>query len=270
MVLAVKAANRGVIPFWLHAGVTVGPYVTVVQTLGNLIAGSTNPYMLDPKTNKWVIDSPGLRASLSFYKSIFSNGLGESVGQAFNPSAAIQVPDLMRKGKVAIALASNWYPGEWVYSFGAPWPQAPKATGVTPVPTENGQAPGSATTLAGWAYSAAKTTKYPALAWGLIKIMEQSANSISHANDAGFVPPSTADAASPAFAKFAPPQGVFSTYAAFATPIPSNGGFPVYARGLSEATGQIIQNPSVSIDSAIATINSTVSQQLAGQTEVQH
>ena len=168
----VKAANPGVIPFWLHGGVTVGPYVTVVQSMGNLIVGSTNPDMLDPKTNKWVIDSPGLRAALGFYKTIFADGLGESAGQAFNPQAAIQVPGLMKSGKVAIALASNWYPGTWTSSFGVHGRAAPKVTAVAPVPTENGQKPGSATTLAGWCYSVSKTTKNPALAWDLIKVME--------------------------------------------------------------------------------------------------
>jgi multiple sugar transport system substrate-binding protein len=47
----VKASNPGVIPLWLHAGASVGPFVGLVQTSGNLIDGSTTPTMLDPKTN---------------------------------------------------------------------------------------------------------------------------------------------------------------------------------------------------------------------------
>ena len=50
----VKAANPGVIPFWMHAGVTVGPFVGLVQSSGNLIAGSTTPIMLDRKTEHLV------------------------------------------------------------------------------------------------------------------------------------------------------------------------------------------------------------------------
>jgi multiple sugar transport system substrate-binding protein len=265
----VKAANPGVIPFWLHAGVTTGPYVTVVQTLANLIFGSKNPVMLDPKTGKWVVDSPGLRASLDFYKSIFSGGLAESVGQAFNPQAAILVPDFMRKHKVAIALGSNWYPGAWVFKFATPWPTAGKEVAVAPIPTQTGQAPGSATSLAGWCFSIAKVSKSPDLAFGLIKIMEESKNSIDHANWAGFVPPSTKDASSPAFAKFAPPQGEFRNYASFATPVPSDPGYPVYARALSQATGTFAQNPSSSVADAIKSITQTVQQQLGkGKTEV--
>jgi hypothetical protein len=77
------------------------------------------------------------------------------------------------------------------------------------------------------------------------------------------------DAASAAFNDFAPPQGDFRTYASFAAPIPSTAGYPAYGRGLDEATGQIIQNPSTSVSAAIATIKSTVGQALPGQTEVQ-
>jgi multiple sugar transport system substrate-binding protein len=265
----VKAANPGVVAFWLHGGVPAGPFVGLVQSAGNLIAGSTNPYELDPNTNKWVVDSPGLRATLSFYKSIFSEGLGESAGQAFNPQVAVQVPVLMSKGKVAIVLASNWYIGAWALPFAAPWKQAQSVTAITPVPTENGQSPGSATTLAGWCYSISAASKYPNLDWGLIKIMESSANSISKANGAGFVPPSSVDAASAAFNNFAPPQGALSSYASFASPIPSNAGYPAFGRAIDTATGQIIQNPSTSVSAAIATIQSTVAQALSGQTEVQ-
>ena len=116
----VKATNPGVIPLWLHAGASVGPFVGLVQTSGNLIDGSTTPMMLDPKTHKWVTDSPGLRATLNFYKTVYSQGLGPPSGDLFGSTAAIQPPDLMRKGKLAIVLGSNWYPGQWVFKFAGP------------------------------------------------------------------------------------------------------------------------------------------------------
>jgi multiple sugar transport system substrate-binding protein len=258
----VKASNSSVIPLWLHAGASIGPFVGLVQTSGNLIDGSTTPMMLDPKTKKWVIDSPGLRATLGFYKTVFSQGLGPPSGDLFGSTAAIQPPDLMRKGKLAIVLGSNWYPGQWVFKFADPWPTARNDVGIAPVPTQNGQGAGKATTLAGWSWGIAKASKNPDLAWGLIKIMQQPKNMINHANWAGFVPPDTKVAASAAFSKFAPPQGVFSTYAAFATPIPSDPGFPVYGRALGDATGKIAQTPSTSIDDAIKIIGTDVKNEL--------
>jgi multiple sugar transport system substrate-binding protein len=258
----VKTADPGVIPMWLHAGASIGPFVGLVQTSGNLIDGSTTPMMLDPKTHKWVVDSPGLRATLNFYKTVYGEGLGPPSGDLFGPTAAIQPPDLMRKHKLAIVLGSNWYPGQWVFKFADPWPTANKEVGVAPVPTQNGQAPGKATTIAGWSWAIARTSKHPDLAWDLIEIMQKSKNMIDHANWAGFVPPVTKVAASPTFAKFAPPQGEFANYATFATPIPSDPGFPVYGRALGDATGKLAQSPSTSVDDAIKIIESDMNNEL--------
>src|SRR2546422_3369868 len=256
----VKAANPGVIPLWLHAGVTVGPFVGLVQTSGNLIFGSKTPIMLDQKTKKWVIDSPGLRGMLGFYKSVYGGGLGPPAGDLFGATAAIQPPDLMRKHKLAIVLGSNWYPGQWVFKFADPWPTARTEVGVAPVPTQNGQGPRYATTLAGWSWGISRVSKNPDLAWALIEVMQEPKNMLDHANWAGFLPPSSKVAASPAFAKFAPPQGQFRDYASFAKPIPSDPGFPVYGRALGQATGQIAQKPSTSIDDAIKSIKQVASE----------
>jgi multiple sugar transport system substrate-binding protein len=257
-----KAANPGVIPLWLHAGVTVGPFVGFVQTAGNLVDGSTTPTTLDRKSGKWVVDSPGLRAMLGFYKSVYSEGLGPPSGSLFGSTAAIQPPDLMRKHKLAIVLGSNWYPGQWVFKFATPWPGARTEVGVAPVPTQNGQKPGAATTIAGWSWAISRVSKNPDLAWALIKIMQEPKNMLDHANWAGFLPPSSKVAASPAFAKFAPPQGQFRNYASFATPIPSDPGFPVYGRGVDDATGKLAQSPSTSIDDAINIIKNDVTNEL--------
>jgi multiple sugar transport system substrate-binding protein len=262
----VKKANPGVIPLWLHAGVTVGPFVGLVQTSGNLIFGSKNPVMLDRKTKKWVIDSPGLRAMLGFYKSVYGEGLGPPSGDLFGSTAAIQPPDLMRKHKLAMVLGSNWYPGQWVFKFADPWPTARKEVGVAPVPTQSGQAPGSATTIAGWSWGISRVSKNPDLAWALIEIMQQQKNMIDHANWAGFLPPSSKAASAASFANFAPPQGEFRNYASFATPIPSDPGFPVYGRAINDATGKLAQSPSTSIDDAIKIIKNDTVNQLGSNT----
>jgi multiple sugar transport system substrate-binding protein len=167
----------------------------------------------------------------------------------------------MRKHKLAMVLGSNWYPGQWVFKFADPWPTARKEVGVAPVPTQSGQAPGSATTIAGWSWGISRVSKNPDLAWALIEIMQQQKNMIDHANWAGFLPPSSKAAGAASFANFAPPQGEFRNYASFATPIPSDPGFPVYGRAINDATGKLAQSPSTSIDDAIKIIkNDTVNQ----------
>lgn len=251
----VKAANPKVIPLWLHAGLPTGSYVTYVQTLGNLIDGTQTPTTYE--NGKWVINSPGIRAALGFYKTVFSDGLGEPVGDALNPEAAVQVPGYLKSGQVAIALGSNWFPGAWVFKFATPWPQAREAIGVTPVPTEFGQSPGYATTLAGWTYSISAACAHPAQAWKAIEIMENTTNSVNLANWAGFVPPTTAETEAPAFVDFAPPQGEFKSYAAFATPVASGPGYGAYTEAFATATGEIAQTPSVSLSSVLNQVAST-------------
>jgi maltose-binding protein MalE len=105
-------------------------------------------------------------------------------------------------------------------------------------------------------------SKNPDLAWALIKVMQEPKNMLDHANWAGFLPPSSKVAASPAFANFAPPQGQFRNYASFALPIPSDPGFPVYGRAINDATGQIVQKPSTSIDDVLKIIKNDMVNQL--------
>src|SRR5258708_98292 len=58
----VRAANPGVWPLWVGAGVAAGP-TNVLQGSGNLIFGSSDTAMFDAKTNKWVVNSSGIRAT---------------------------------------------------------------------------------------------------------------------------------------------------------------------------------------------------------------
>src|SRR5260370_17197888 len=148
---AVKKKDPGVWPLWLAAGVAAGP-TNVLQGIGNMIDGSTNPTMFDAKTSKWVVNSPGLRATLQFYKTMFSTGLGAPIHPLFRTDSVGQPPLLMKQGKLAIAVGSNWYPTVWVQSnSAAPWPQGATQVGVAPIPTQNGQGPGPASTIGGWA-----------------------------------------------------------------------------------------------------------------------
>ncbi len=148
----VHKSDPKVYALWAAAGIGAGP-TNVLQGIGNLIDGSTNPVMIDPKTGKWVVDSPGLKATFQFYQEVYSGGLGAPTSQLFPSDSVGQPPLLMQKGQLAIAIGSNWYTGDWLPGAGAPWPQAAADVGVAPIPTENGQAPGSATTIGGWAWA---------------------------------------------------------------------------------------------------------------------
>jgi ABC-type glycerol-3-phosphate transport system substrate-binding protein len=129
------------------------------------------------------------------------------------------------------------------------------------MPTEDGQAPKYVSTLGGWAVAIAKDTKYPALAWDLVKLMMDPANQLSTAVEAGFVPPDTAIGASKAFVDSAPFQAQFNQYAKYGVALPSDPNFPIYARAVNTASGDFVQSPaSTSVSSALSGVSSLLTQ----------
>jgi multiple sugar transport system substrate-binding protein len=260
---AVKKADPGVWPLWLAAGVAAGP-TNVLQGIGNMIDGSTNPVMFDSKTNKWVVNSPGLRATLQFYKTVSVDGLNAPTSQLFRTDSVGQPPLLMAQGKLAISIGSNWYPTVWVQSnSGAPWPQGATKVGVAPIPTESGQAPGATSTIGGWAYAISKASKNDTMAWNFIKLAQDPTNQLDTALWSGFVPPDLSVGTLAPFVNYAPPfQAAFNLYSKYGVPLPNNTNFTVYARALNTVTGDFAQNPGTSISSALSTMSSLVTQQL--------
>lgn len=259
----VKSANPGVWPLWVASGVAAGP-TNVLQGSGNLILGSSDPTMFDTKTHKWVVNSSGIKATLTFYQTMDKMGLGAPTSQLFRADAVGQPPLLMKQGKLAISIGSNWYPTVWASpQSAAPWAAAKTAVGSAPFPTETGQGPGAASTLGGWAYAVSKASKNPQGAEDFIALASEPKNQLTTAVWSGFVPPSTPVGTQPLFINFAPPfQADFNSYAKYGTALPNNVNFPVYARALNTVTGDFAQNPNASMSAELAKFSSLVTQQL--------
>ncbi|HEY6432263.1 MAG TPA: extracellular solute-binding protein [Acetobacteraceae bacterium] len=259
----VKAADPGVVPLWAAAGVATGA-TGILQGCGAMIYGSSTPTMFDAARQKWIVDSPGLREVFDFYRTVYSEGLGASTSDLFSPKAVGLPPAMMRDKRLAIALGSNWYGFTWTRVHGSRyWPTAKDEAAPAPIPTSKGQPPGVCGTLGGWSYAVARTTKLPNLTWGLMKILEDTKNSIGMAVGGGFTPPSQEAAASAEFVNYAPPfTAAFAEYIVTAKPLPYNGDFPVYARGLGQATGELVQHPTTSVSDVVHILHDTVANQL--------
>lgn len=259
----IKQKLPKIVPLWLHAGTSSGDNA-ILQGAGNLLLGSTEPTILDEKTHKWVVDSAGLRQVLGFYHSVYSEGLGAKLSDLFSPSAVTIPLDLLAKSQVAICFGSNFYGGNWTKLISAPyWADAPKVMGVLPIPTINGQPPGIATTLGGWDFSIAASSKHPDLAWKLVDYMEGEQQQIDAANWAGFVPANVDYVKLPAFVDFAPPYNAVSAQVLpFGKVSPPSGDYLVWSRGLQEATGALAQHPNTTTDQAIDIMKTYVTNQL--------
>jgi multiple sugar transport system substrate-binding protein len=257
----IKASVPGVTPLWLNAGSGSGAN-GLLQGVNNFIAGSSSPKIqADSSGNKWVVDSPGIRAGLTFLKTVEMDGLNASESQLFSPNAVTTPLTLFAQSKLAIAVGSNYYTGNWTKFIGAPaWPQAAQTMGITPFPTENGG--GIASTLGGWDYAMSAHSGNPSAAFKLISLMEDKQNSIDAANWAGWVTPNRDYWTAPAFTKFAPQQLLFAQILPHSTLTPSSSNYSIWVQGMGNATGQLVSNPNTSVSSAINTLSSFVSNQL--------
>lgn len=149
---AIKEKVPDVVPFWCNSAIATGE-ATSMQTYEMLLYG-TGERLLDEDTGKWIISSQGILDSLTFLKDIYSNDFGPPLskvlnGQASNTSAREYLP----QGKLAISLDGNWITGNYTENGASPWPEHGEVLGFAPMPTQNGDDPGTITLAGGWAWS---------------------------------------------------------------------------------------------------------------------
>ncbi|WP_325351965.1 extracellular solute-binding protein [Acidisoma sp.] len=259
---AIKAKVPGVVPLWLNVGTSSGDN-GLLQGTGNLLNGSSDPTIQDA-SGKWVVDSKGLREVLTFVKTMYNEDLGDSLSDLFSPSAVTVPLTLFQKGKLAIAVGSNYYGGNWTKTICSPcWAEAPQTIGVVAIPTVSGQAPGIATTLGGWDLAVAATTKHKDYAWKLLDVMEEEQSQIDAANWAGFVPAAQSYTKSPAFVDFAPPYNAVSAEVLpYGKLTPAKAEYEVWSHALQQATGNLAQHKDMTVDKAISDMKGYVANQL--------
>ncbi len=256
----IKKALPGVTPLWLNAGTGSGAN-GLLQGINNFIVGSSTP-TIQTSSGKMVVSSPGIKAALGFYQQVYSKGLGASETALFSPSAVTAPLALFRTGKLAIAVGSNYYGGNWTKFISAPhWPQAVQTMGVANLPTEAGG--GLASTLAGWDLAISSHAPDAQMAYNFINVAQDPTNLIDAANWAGWVPPVKSAWALPAYTNFAPPYNAdFAKILPYSTETPTSANYSVWVQGMGEATGMFVQNPKTTVSQALSTMVNYVTQQL--------
>lgn len=256
----IKKALPGVTPLWLNAGTGSGAN-GLLQGINNFIVGSTTP-TIETQSGKMVVASPGINEALSFYRNAYADGLGASESDLFSPNAVTDPLSLFKEGKLAIAVGSNYYGGNWTKFVSAPyWPQARSIMGVANLPRYTGK--GIASTLAGWDLAISSHAKNAQLAYDFINVAQNPTNLIDAANWAGWVPPVESDWKLPAYTNFAPPYNAdFAKILPSATETPTSANYSVWVQGMGEATGQFVQNPHTTVAQALSTLKTYVTEQL--------
>jgi multiple sugar transport system substrate-binding protein len=272
---ALKKKIPGVYPFLLIAGKSLGP-ISVLQGIGNVLLGAKQPTIYDGKTNKWVTNSSGLLDTFNFMHALTSEGLLGPVGDIFTPSSnffTLELTKWLPAQRYGMGIGCNWMPAAWLpksaQTGGIDWKQGKDVWGAVGMPTESGQAGGIASTLGGWSFSMATSSSHKAEAWNLIKLLSQSNNSITIANQAGFVPPSQKDGSSPAFVNFLVPYNrIFNTIVPYSTILPSGAAYPKWAQAMNDTTGAMMQNPNMSASDALNNFSQEAGQ-LIGSDQVE-
>ncbi|NCB91635.1 MAG: extracellular solute-binding protein [Clostridia bacterium] len=163
----VKDNCPDVVPFWCNSGVATGE-ATSMQTYEMLLYGTGERLIGDD--GKWIVNSDGIKDSLQFLSDIYTNGYGPSLslvlnGQASNTSAKEYMPE----GKLAMSMDGIWITGNWKDTGASPWEGYADKVGLAPMPTSEGQDPGSVTLAGGWAYSIPENSDQKDITWEFIK-----------------------------------------------------------------------------------------------------
>ncbi|MBG6060133.1 multiple sugar transport system substrate-binding protein [Cryobacterium sp. MP_M5] len=183
----IKAAEPGVIPINIYSGKGLGE-ASVMQGLEMLLYGTDNT-LFDTEANKWITGSKGFIDSLGMIKDVYQGGLAPTPQEALDPNFGTTLTsDLVPNGKVAIFLDGSWQSGTWLASGALSWPEWTTALGQAPMPTQNGQKPGTTSMSGGWTLAMGSKSQNKDDAWNFIQLALNQKNSKAYAIAASQIP----------------------------------------------------------------------------------
>ncbi|CAH0118408.1 hypothetical protein PAE9249_00895 [Paenibacillus sp. CECT 9249] len=163
-----EKAGGDTVPIWMNMGKATGE-ATSMQTYEMLLYG-TGERLYDDAGGKWIIKSQGILDALRFIETVNKEKLGPPLSKVLNGQAGnTSTREYLPQGKLAISLDGSWITGNYLDGGASPWPEYKDVLGFAPMPTSQGQAPGSITLAGGWALSIPSNSKNKDEAWDIIK-----------------------------------------------------------------------------------------------------
>ncbi|MET4926213.1 extracellular solute-binding protein [Streptomyces sp. PSRA5] len=174
----VKREVPDAIPLNVYTGKAPGE-AAVMQGFEMLLYGTGADPLYDPASKKWVAGNEGFTDALDFVRTVYSEKLGPDVSDALDPNIGTRVAtEFFPEGKLAISLDGSWMGQNWINKGPKEWPEWSTELAQTPMPTQNGQAPGSVSMSGGWAWSIPQKSKNPELAFEFIKTQQTKENAV--------------------------------------------------------------------------------------------
>ncbi len=205
----IKQSVPGVTPMSIYGSKAAGE-ATSMQGFEMLLYG-TDDTLYDTDSQKWVTGSPGFTDSLGFYESVFSEGLGPQLDQALDATWGARVATQeLPQGTLGIALDGSWLPGQWISGENA-WPEWEQKIGYTPMPTQEGQAPGATSMSGGWLLSVGANAPDKQAAFDFISVALNKENALKYDTENSQIAVREDVASDPAYLGFNPSFEFFSS-----------------------------------------------------------
>ncbi|WP_405612101.1 extracellular solute-binding protein [Streptomyces sp. NBC_01511] len=174
----IKREVPDAIPLNVYTGKGPGE-AAVMQGFEMLLYGTGADPLYDPSAKKWVAGNKGFTDALDFVRTVYSEKLGPDVSDALDPNIGTRVAtEFFPEGKLAISLDGSWMGQNWINKGPKEWPEWSTELAQTPMPTQNGQAPGSVSMSGGWAWSIPAKAQNPELAFEFIKTQQTPENAV--------------------------------------------------------------------------------------------
>ena len=205
----VKAAVPDVTPINMYAGRANGEGTTM-QSFEMLLYG-TEDTLYDSEDQRWITGSQGFVDSLGFLSTIYAEELAPSLDIALDAAVGNRMSsELIPQGRVAIAVDGSWIPGGWISGDSA-WPEWEQTMGFAPMPTQNGQAPGSTSMSGGWLLSVGANAPDPQAAFDFIAVALNRENTLKYDTENSQIAVREDVANDPAYLEYNPSFEFFSS-----------------------------------------------------------
>lgn len=236
----IKDKVPGVTPINIFSG-KAGGEASSMQGFEMLLYGASKDGLYDASSGKWITGSKAFTDSLDVLKEVYQGGLGPSQEITSDTNYQnIVTSQLIPQGKLAINLDGSWVAGTWQSTGDTKWPEWEKTMGVTPMPTQTGQEPGSVSMSGGWTLSMGSKSKAKDEAFKFISYALNKENSLDFDISLSQIPVRKDVAAAPEYAKSNPTSTFFASLVAVTKFRPATPDYSKISNGIQVAMESVM------------------------------
>ena len=236
----IKSKVPGVTPINIFSG-KAGGEASSMQGFEMLLYGASKDGLYDASSRKWIVGSQAFTDSLQMLKDVYQGGLGPSQEITSDTNYQnIVTSQLLPEGKLAINLDGSWVSNTWQSGGAKPWADWNTVMGTAPMPTQNGDDPGSISLSGGWTLAMGSKSKAKDEAFKFISYALNKENSLDFAIQLSQIPVRKDVAADPSYAKANPTSEFFSSLVAVTKFRPATPDYSKISNGIQVAMESVM------------------------------